>query len=198
MKLGAFEVGEKIGQGGMSEVFQGHHENTGLPVAIKITRFASTDDVLRRAFAGEVAAMARVHHPGVVGIHDWGGLADGTGNWCAIEWASNGCLNPSTITRWSQLRDVLRAVLEALAHAHARNIIHRDLKPGNVLDFGEGHGWRYRLADFTYCSGIGPLGPATTPRRFETCSNYPTYSTRRMRFRSSSTMRRRSISTQRN
>lgn len=56
----------------MSEVFAGHHMFSGAPVALKITKFAPNDDFLRRAFTAEIVAMARLQHPGIFRIHDWG------------------------------------------------------------------------------------------------------------------------------
>jgi len=147
-EFGPFVCDDPIGKGGMSEVFRGEHRASGDHVALKITRFEHRDKLKRRSFAAEIAAMAGVYHPGIVRIHDWGALEDGSGNWCAMDYAPLGALTWSHIGSWSELRSLLLQVLSALGHAHARGIVHRDLKPQNVLMFDGPGGREYRLADF--------------------------------------------------
>ncbi len=158
-KFGPFRIGESIGAGGMSEVFAATHHASGEAVAIKVTRFREEQTSLQRAFTAELAAMARMYHPGIVRIHDWGRLPDDDGNWCAMDLADLGALDVSMIRDWKGLRDVLTQVLLGLAHAHSRGIVHRDLKPQNILVFGDLNAPVYRIADFGLAHSRFELNP---------------------------------------
>lgn len=134
-RLGAFELHELIGSGGMSRVYGGVHSGTGIPVAIKIL----TSDEARRgavasAIESEVRAVASLHHPGIVTVLDHGVVPEDRSPYLVMELATGGTLqNLRSARSWAELRNILTALLDALAHAHARDVIHRDLSPGNVL-----------------------------------------------------------------
>lgn len=71
--LGAFELTEPLRRGGMAEVWRGVHRAEGAPVAIKlVTAELARTRMLREALRNEVRAMARLDHPGVVRVHDYG------------------------------------------------------------------------------------------------------------------------------
>lgn len=142
IRLGSFLLQQPIGRGGMSEVWLAKHAILGLPVAVKV--LTTRSDMLRLAFSGEVRAMARIDHPGVVAVFDHG-LVDAAAQedsqgaliagtpWMAMEYCSGGTLEGFTPANWNGLRRVLYDLMGALAVAHARNVLHLDLKPENVL-----------------------------------------------------------------
>jgi len=155
----AFELRNPIGRGGMGEVWEGVHVASGVPVAVKIlTAKRARQRTYRRAFRNEVRAMASLDHPNICEVHDYGildeaaaeaseGTLDAGLPYMALELVSGGTLGRRRgRLGWPDLRAVLAALLDALAHAHARGVIHKDLKPGNVL-FGTG-GEGIRLTDF--------------------------------------------------
>lgn len=160
-RLGLFEVGECIGQGGMGRVFRARHSTTGVPVAIKVIR-GGVDDGSKSDFHREVQAHAGLAHPGVVYLFDYGtvdkeaaaGRSDGElwadSPYVAMELASLGTVRDlMPFGDWQTVRHVLLEVLDALAFAHAREVIHRDLKPENFLVFmTDGEERRIKLADF--------------------------------------------------
>lgn len=147
MTLGAFALETQIGGGGHGLVWRGRHLGTGLPVAIKLLP-PTADGAALHGLKNEVQAVARLHHPHIVAILDTG-VVDATAvadarrvgqtllpgsPWVAYELASGGDLAGLALPLpWPALVDVLRTLLPALAHAHARDVVHRDLKPANVL-----------------------------------------------------------------
>ncbi|MFZ5480743.1 MAG: protein kinase domain-containing protein [Myxococcota bacterium] len=155
--LGSFTLLQRIGRGGAGEVWRARHAGGAL-VAVKVLRDPG-DAALGEAFRREVRAAAALDHPGVVRVLDHGETAAGA-PWMAMELCEGGTLGQAAATiDWPGVRDAAGAVLDALAHAHARGVIHRDLKPGNVLRGADG---RWRLADF----GIARLRDHATKEGF--------------------------------
>jgi tetratricopeptide (TPR) repeat protein len=146
IRLGAFELLEPLGHGGMGAVWRGRHEASGAPVAIKVmTGHRAAEEEFRRAFREEVRAVAALEHPGIVVVLDLGEVdgeaARRSGGeivagtpWLAMELGTLGTLRdvPRPLA-WPVMRTALLGLLDALAHAHARGVIHRDLKPANVM-----------------------------------------------------------------
>ncbi|TXD33590.1 protein kinase [Lujinxingia vulgaris] len=161
-RLGPFELGELVGTGGMGQVWRARHVGEGREVAIKVMRRAQLDTQrFQEAFQREVRAVARLNHPGVVRVFDSGevpaGLERSSGGrlvegsaYLAMDLAV-GTLERTDLSQfgWERRRAILIALLDALAHAHARGVIHRDLKPANVLWVPDAGGRpRLKLSDF--------------------------------------------------
>ena len=134
-RLEGFIVLERIGVGGMGEVFRCSRDFDGLLVAVKILtpQMAAVPDYVRR-FGREAAAMAQLDHPGIVRLLGRGKA--GQHVYIAME-----LIDGESLRTWAhrnrptarQLAMLLAQVAHALAYAHARAVIHRDLKPDNVL-----------------------------------------------------------------
>src|SRR5688500_7253036 len=146
----------------MGEVRRGVHEPTGTEVAVKVitTRFARGRTFLD-ALRHEIWAMARLDHAGIVAVLDHGevtdeeadasaGLLVGGAPYLVMELVEGTTLRTlGHAGNWAAMRAVLLAILDALAHAHARGVVHRDVEPANVLFAGwspQPHA--LRLADF--------------------------------------------------
>ncbi|MCD9031515.1 protein kinase [Luteimonas sp. Y-2-2-4F] len=135
-----------IAEGGMSTVYLARQEALGREVAIKVMRpEALVDEVGRRRFENEARTIGRLEHPHIVGIHQIGRSADDR-PFFAMPYMPRGHLGQRDLTGdEARVREILRALLSALAYAHSRGVVHRDVKAENVL-FDESD--RPMLADF--------------------------------------------------
>ena len=144
---GRYRLGERLGEGGMGEVFVAHDLRLEREVALKLLRAdLARQDGMRERVMAEARLAARLTHPHVVGVLDTG---EHEGRpFVVMERLSGRTLRdelqggPMPAER---ARDVGLQVLRALAAAHELGIVHRDVKPGNVLDAGVG---TWKVADF--------------------------------------------------
>jgi serine/threonine protein kinase len=144
---GRYRLGERIGHGGMGEVFAAHDLRLDREVALKLLRSdLAEQDGMRERVVAEARLAASLTHPHVVGILDTG-EQDGR-PFVVMERLSGRTLGDE-LTEGSmpaeRVRDVGLQVLRALAAAHELGIVHRDVKPGNILDAGVG---TWKVADF--------------------------------------------------
>ena len=162
----ALHIQERLAAGGMGEVWRGSTAD-GVPVAVKVLRVEQgVDPRVRALFDGEVRAMARLAHPHISWVYDYGSVPEAWSRqgeslvpgarFVAMEFSSGGTLEDQPPATWGATRDVLLRLLDALAHAHARGIVHRDLKPANVL-ISEAGDVRpgIKLTDFGVAHAIG-------------------------------------------
>jgi serine/threonine protein kinase len=134
-----YEVTAEIGRGGMGTVYAAFDHSLGREVAIKVGNALPSTELQAR-LTREARVIARLEHPGIVPVHDFGVLADGRPFYVMKRLHGrtvHECLKeaPSLPER---LR-IFERVCEAVSCAHAHQIIHRDLKPQNVMvgEFGE-------------------------------------------------------------
>lgn len=172
VSVGAYNLDYLAGKGGMGQVWRGHHAESGLRVAVKVlTGPKASEPAYARAFAREVHAVARLDHPCVIQVYDYGtatpdwaratrGQVEVGDPYFVMEWVSGGSLaDGRTPADWQGVRALLDDLLDALAHAHARGVLHRDIKASNVLwatDHDLYTGWR--LADFGIATVAGETG----------------------------------------
>src|SRR6202140_1713659 len=145
--VGHYRVLEKIGAGGMGEVFRARDERLGREVALKLIRPASSDnpDHLRR-FEQEARAAAALNHPNILAIYDVG--FEGTVPYIVSELLEGKNLRQRLAEGPVPVREAADYALEiahGLTAAHERKIVHRDLKPENLFLTADG---RIKILDF--------------------------------------------------
>jgi eukaryotic-like serine/threonine-protein kinase len=162
---GRYRVGPVLARGGMSTVYRGTDTRLERPVAIKVMapRFAA-DPLFLQRFEREARAAARLHHPGVVGVHDQGVDSSPAGNhvFLVMELVDGGTLR-DLLRQHGKLSvplalSVADQVLSALAVAHRENLVHRDIKPENVLIGPRGV---VKVADFGLVRAVAEAGSNT-------------------------------------
>ena len=133
--LGPYRVGEKIGAGGMGDVYKARDNRLEREVALKILPAYMVGDAERRArFLREAQAAARLNHPNAVTIYDIG-EQDGR-IFIAMEYVDGQTLDAVIPAGGLPTADLLRyaiPITAVLAKAHAAGIVHRDVKPGNIM-----------------------------------------------------------------
>ena len=141
--IGPFTLDRPLQSGGMGQVWHATHRAQNIPVAIKFLPPLQNihSATLESRFLEEVQTIARLNHPHVIMVLDYGVLPDKLPTeqlkpqspWLAMELCSGGSLLQADISNWAQARRILSEVLRALAYVHARGILHRDLKPANIF-----------------------------------------------------------------
>ena len=133
-KLGQYEVQDFVGQGAMGVVYRAYHSQLERTGAVKVMQAITPDPDTVARFRHEAQAIARLRHPNIVDVYDFGDF-QGT-PYMIVEYIPGGSLAArmaqGTLDRTTALR-YLRGVASGLDYAHARGVVHRDVKPANVL-----------------------------------------------------------------
>jgi serine/threonine protein kinase len=149
IRLGAWELREPIGSGGMGQVWLATRSD-GLysgRAAVKLLHATRLDAQAQARFAREGEFLARLTHPHIAQLLDAGLMPDGT-RYLVLEYVPG-----ERIDHWCDARQLgiqarlrlFMQVCDAVAYAHSHLVVHRDLKPANILVTGEGH---VKLLDF--------------------------------------------------
>src|SRR5688572_11148351 len=130
-----YRILEKLGEGGMGEVYLAEDMKLGRKVAIKILseEYTTNKDRLHR-FAQEAAAASNLNHPNILTIHEVG--ADNGRHYIATEYIDGLTLRRKAAASHleiSEILDIAVQVASALEEAHAAGIVHRDIKPDNIM-----------------------------------------------------------------
>jgi hypothetical protein len=156
---GRYRLIEKLGTGGMSVVWRGYDEVLGRDIAVKVLSPRLAEDrTFRDRLRQEALAAARLCHPHITGIHDFGEapiserltvpyvvmeLNDGESFGARL--GRQGSLD------WREAVTIAAEIASALATAHARGLVHRDITPANVMLTGSGA----KIVDFGISAVVG-------------------------------------------
>ncbi len=144
--IGRYQVRRELGRGGMASVYLARDVVLGRSVALKIVGPAKGSRFRPERFLHEARAIAKLNHPHVVQLYDFGEYKSGL--YLALEYVEGATLRDRAEHGALGLDEVLRharAIAEGLAHAHAAGVYHCDLKPSNVMVGKDG---RVRVVDF--------------------------------------------------
>jgi len=145
--LGHYRIVEKIGEGGMGEVYRAHDERLDRDVAIKVHHEVVARDPDRLArFEREAKAVAKLAHLNILEIWDFG--REGGVTYAVTELLDGQNLRQSIPTSgmpWQKVIEIGAAIGDGLAAAHGKGIVHRDLKPENIFVTSDG---RVKILDF--------------------------------------------------
>jgi serine/threonine-protein kinase len=157
-----YELRQLVATGGMAEVFLAHDRLLDRPVAVKrlYAEFAADRSFVER-FEREAKAVAKLNHPNIVSVYDWG--VEGDTQYLVMEYVegrtlaeilhAEGRLHPD------RAADIAIDVAAALTRAHRAGMVHKDIKAGNIMITTDG---RVRVLDFGIARAVGGTDEALT------------------------------------
>jgi serine/threonine protein kinase len=141
-KLGKYEIIDRLGRGGMAEVYRAYHANLDRFVAIKVLHtFLAEDGEFKSRFEKEAQSVAKLKHPHIVQVYDFDYDPDTESYYMVMEFIDG----PSLKEHLAELKQkeerlpldevirIMREAASALSYAHSYNMIHRDVKPANLM-----------------------------------------------------------------
>jgi len=160
---GRFDVDLVVAEGGFGVVYHALQAALERPIALKVLktprRFDEAEmEEFLESFAREAKTIARIAHPNIVHVYDFGVSMMPSGvraAWMALEWITGSTLEQELLRRRgragrspSECFAILKPVLSALAVVHESGIAHRDLKPANIMLVPNRGGFSLKLFDF--------------------------------------------------
>ncbi len=153
-KIGKYEIIERMGRGGMAEVYRAYQNSLDRYVAIKVLHaFLADDPEFKSRFEREAQNIAKLKHPNIVQVYDFEYDTEAESYYMVME-LIDGVTLKDRINQFTErgelfpMKETIRIVREAasaLAYAHSRSMIHRDVKPANLMF---DHDDRVVLTDF--------------------------------------------------
>lgn len=156
-QFGRYEAVERLGRGGMAEVYKAYQASLDRYVAIKVMHpFLADDREFRERFEREARNVARLRHPNIVQVYDYDSVPSEESpndlNHFMVMELIEGMTLKDYLQRpdleglpLEEVLDIMHQAMSALAYAHGQGMIHRDLKPANLMIDKDG---RVVLTDF--------------------------------------------------
>jgi len=172
-ELGSYRLVERLGQGGMGEVWKASHRLLARPAAIKLIRStlpgrpAGVSDDLRRRFEREAQVIARLRSPHTVTLFDFGVSDEGT--FYYVMELLDGVDADALVKRFgpipaARVVHILRQMCHSLSEAESCGLVHRDIKPANIFlcRYGEDHDF-VKVLDFGIAKAVHESSPDGPP-----------------------------------
>ena len=171
---GRFQVERFVAEGGFGLVYRARQLVLDRPVALKV--FKPSSEIAGDRFAREARTVARLKHPNIVEVYDFGGTQLPSGaslHWMALEWLEGRTLQEFLDQRHAQgasrlepqhALELLGPVIQAIAAAHRAGVVHRDLKPSNIILVEQHDAVVAKVLDF----GIAQIRAGEKPQSAET------------------------------
>ena len=152
--LGFYEIGEKIGSGGMGEVYQAIDTRLNRKVALKfLPESLKHDNVAKRQLQKEAQAVAMLEHPNICAVHGIEEIENE--NFIVMQFVEGVTLEKSLETMevtTESFQILAKQIVSAISLAHSHGVIHRDIKPGNIMLSGDEN---IKVLDFGLAKVIG-------------------------------------------
>lgn len=172
-RIGPYELQEKIGEGGMGEVYAAEQRGpVARRVALKVIKAGMDSSQVIARFEAERQALARMSHPAIAQVFD-GGTSDAGRPYFVMEYVRGEPISEYCDRRTLSTRariELFLGVCEGVQHAHQKGVVHRDLKPSNILvtrqedralpkiiDFGVARATTGRLAENSLQTLLGQV-----------------------------------------
>lgn len=160
-KLGHYQILQRIGAGGMGEVYRAHDEHLERDVALKVLPpGAVSDEQARKRFRKEALALSKLNHPNIGTVHDFS--SEGGVDFLVMEYVEGTTLSERLARGPLPEREIAQLgtqIAEGLAAAHKHGIVHRDIKPDNLRITPDG---RVKVLDFGLAQLVRPAENAPT------------------------------------
>ena len=157
--LGALELGELVGVGGMGEVYRATDPRLDRVVAVKCLRSdLPWSGEAKQRIRREAQLLARLDHPAICRLHDL--VEQGERDFLVLEYVDGRTLDRLDDLPRDTILDLAEEILDALAAAHAEGIVHRDLKPANLTLGDDG---RVKILDFGIARSAGAVSRGAAP-----------------------------------
>lgn len=168
--IGRYEIQSEIGRGGMATVYLAYDPNFRRNVAIKLVSVNLHENtIFRERFEREARLIARIEHPAIVPVYDFGEQSDQP--YLVMRYMPGGSLASKIKGEgltFSSAVQIISQIAPALDAVHTQGVVHRDLKPGNILFDGFGNP---AISDF----GIAYFTAATNDLTGSAIIGTPTY-----------------------
>ncbi len=151
-QLGDYRIEQLLGQGGMARVYRAVDPNLNRVAALKvIDPGVASDPEYTRRFKREAQAVAKLSHPNIVSIYQFGAdrgiyyMAMAFINGADVDWLINDYRRENRLISYEGILKIVGQITSALDYAHSQGVIHRDVKPGNIMITSQGRAY---LTDF--------------------------------------------------
>lgn len=159
--LGHYRILEKVGAGGMGVVYLARDEQLERDVAVKVLPSGTlTDEAARRHFRKEATSLAKLNHPHIETVYDFG-TQDGV-DFLVMEYVPGKTLAERLSGGTLSEKEIIKLAIQiasGLEEAHDRGIVHRDLKPANIAITAKGYA---KILDFGLAQLLRPVDEGTT------------------------------------